>query len=594
LDAVGDGVIAADLAGNVLFLNREAERLTGWSGAEAEGRPLGDVFALREEAAVPGRLRLAGREGDGRAVDARTMPLEGPDGGVCGTLHVFREPAVAGRETVEWLDAILDPVCVVDGEGRIRYANPAAEVCWRRGADGSEGQSFWEGFSGEIRATLREAFDRALIGAGARGRAVDVPGPGGEVWRFHLSPCGDGWLAWIRDVTDEAEAEREARRTERLEALGHLARGFSHGFNNLLTVILGNLSLAEALSRDEMQRGQLAEAIHAARKAQGLVQQIMVFARGAVPVKGLLPIAPLLRQIVQERQADHPEVEYHTAFDALEIVVRADPKQLRRLVENLLENAEQAVSGRGRVSLRCRTETGSGDEGTRLVIEVADPGAGMEPEVLARAFEPFYTTRQAANATGLGLTVCESIARAHGGTVEVRSEPGRGTAVTVRLPLALPGEAGTGADRGMGRSVIRGGHPVRRGGRILVLEDESLIRRLIQSTLSQAGHRVDEARDGETAIQAYRQAQLAGDPYDLLIMDLTIENGMGGVEALRRIRELNPRVCAIVSSGYSDDPAMAEPQRFGFSGVLPKPYQPVELVEAVESMLGRMRQAGSA
>jgi CheY-like chemotaxis protein len=406
--------------------------------------------------------------------------------------------------------------------------------------------------------------------------------------QFQIYALGEGLLVILRDVTGSKRTERELRRSERLEALEHLARGFSHGFNNLLTVILGNIGLAEAISRDVVQKGMLQEAGIASRKAQSLVQQIMVFARGGAPVKGLVPIAPLLRQIIQERQAEHTGFQYRLDVEALETVVRADPKQLRRLVENLLLNAEQASCSGAAIGIVCRTENTT-DGAAWLVIGILDVGSGMDEAVMRQAFEPFFSTRQPLNATGLGLTVCESIARAHGGTVILKSSPGEGTLVTVRLPLAKASESSPGVEPF--RNGIRTGHAPHAGARILVLEDESLIRRLIHTTLTQAGHRVDESPEGQAAVNAYRAASTAGDPYDLLIMDLTIEDGMGGVEAMHRIKEFDPSACAIVSSGYSDDPAMSDPQRYGFSGVLPKPYQPVELVDAVAAMLRRLRQA---
>jgi PAS domain S-box-containing protein len=504
LQVLGEGVLVADLAGNISFLNRAAEEWTGWSAAESLGRPLAEVFAVADGDISGGRASLRRRDGSSVPVAAEAEPLTGEDGGLLGSVLIFR---------------------------RVEQPKPPA--------------------SGAAEAS-------------------------GE----------------LATATGSKVSEQELRRTERLEALGHLARGFSHGFNNLLTVILGNISLAEAASRDEVQRGMLQEAGIAGRKAQNLVQQIMVFARGGAPVKGVIPLAPLLRQIVQERQAEHPEFDYRLSVEALEIVIRADAKQLRRLVENLLINAEQASKAKGGIAVICRTESAE-DDALWLVIEIQDEGAGMTEDVMRQAFEPFFSTRQPLNATGLGLTVCESIARAHGGTVTLQSVPGKGgSTVTVRLPLAHSANAGNAAESSTVvpfRNGIRTGHASHSGARILVLEDESLIRRLIHTTLAQAGHRVDEAREGQAAIHAYCSAAQAGDPYDLLIMDLTIENGMGGVEAMHRIKEFDPGACAIVSSGYSDDPAMSEPQRFGFSGVLPKPYQPVELVDAVEAMLRAKR-----
>lgn len=592
LHVMGEAILVADLAGNVSFLNRAAEELSGWRMEELRGLPVEEFFRL--DPATPDRGGLVRRDGVEVAVSGRSSPLEGEDGALLGTVRIFRPAQPAGTGTAEAGDvvtAMTDPVMVLDAGDRVTFANDAALRLggWTR--EGLLGEDLHAGMP----AGLQDAFGAFLAEVRREKvpltREFEFPGPVGWLqWRVHA--LGEGLLLILRNVTGEKAAERELRRTERLEALEHLARGFSHGFNNLLTVILGNIALAESCSRDVVGKAMLQEAGQAGRKAQGLVQQIMVFARGGLPIKGLLPIAPLLRQILKERQTEHAGFAYRLDLEAMEIVVRADPKQLRRLIENLLLNAEQASPQGGVIGLSARPEHGP-DGSAWLRLEVSDAGSGMEPDVLRQAFEPFFSTRQPLNATGLGLTVCESIARAHGGTVTLRSAPGEGTLVTVRIPLAEPPGDSPRVEpfrNGLtprGRSL--GGSPG--AGRILVLEDESLIRRLIRTTLSQAGHRVDESREGQAAVDAYRQALLSGDPYDLLIMDLTIEDGMGGVEAMNRIREFDPQACAIVSSGYNDDPAMADPQRFGFSGVLPKPYQPAELVDAVEAMLRNLRLA---
>jgi signal transduction histidine kinase/ActR/RegA family two-component response regulator len=606
LQVLGEAILVADLAGNVSFLNRSAEELTGWRTEEAQGLPVPEVFRPGE--ATPAGTALVRRDGAEVLVAGQAVPLEGEDGSLLGSVRVFRPVPASGEEAAEPGDlvtAMADPVIVIDATDRVTFVNEASRRFFCRSSDQILGEDFWGGMPPGMRERFEPVFAEVRREKMPAACECELPAEG-EWVQFRIHALGEGLLLILRNVTEEKAAEKDRRRTERLEALEHLARGFSHGFNNLLTVILGNIALAESCSRDPVQKGMLQEAGQAGRKAQGLVQQIMVFARGGVPIKGLLPIAPLLRQMVKERQAEHPGLVYRLDLEGMEIVVRADAKQLRRLLENLLLNAEQASTADGVIGVAGRSENAA-DGSAWLVIEVSDAGAGMEPEVLRQAFEPFFSTRQPLNATGLGLTVCESIARAHGGTVWLKSAPGEGTVVTVRIPLAQATGAGPRVEpfrngmipflsqtpQAQPQSQPQAG--ARGGARILVLEDESLIRRLIHTTLTQAGHRVDESREGQSAVKAYQQAALSGDPYDLLIMDLTIEDGMGGVEAMDCIRRFDPRACAIVSSGYNDDPAMADPQRFGFSAVLPKPYQPLELVDAVEAMLRGLRQErGSA
>ncbi|MEM7014370.1 MAG: response regulator, partial [Verrucomicrobiota bacterium] len=211
---------------------------------------------------------------------------------------------------------------------------------------------------------------------------------------------------------------------------------------------------------------------------------------------------------------------------------------------------------------------------------------GMDSATMNKAFEPFFTTRRQFNATGLGLTVCESIARAHGGWIQLQSKVGKGAIASVYLPVHIPDSEAVLLETPTGKPAAAGRTNGSKNGSttILVLEDEKMIRRLITATLEGAGFKVHETAEGQATIDAYRSANDDGHPYDLLIMDLSIDDGMGGVEAMGRIKEIDPNVQAIVSSGYSDDPAMANPAAYGFSAVLPKPYQPQELVEMVKKM----------
>ncbi|MEO0446662.1 MAG: ATP-binding protein, partial [Verrucomicrobiota bacterium] len=347
---------------------------------------------------------------------------------------------------------------------------------------------------------------------------------------------------------------RNLSEEEKIKGLSHLARGFSHDFNNLLTVLMGNIALAKAQTSSEDARRQLTEAEAATRKAQNLVQQIAIFARGSKPIKGRIPLGPLLKQLLAERPS-RGRIRYHLDLQGPEWTVQADPKQLRLLVENLLRNAEQAIPDQGEIHLIVSPLTEQ-ETGPFLQLEVRDNGSGMSSDTQERALEPFFTSRADQNATGLGLTVAQFIAQAHGGDLSFASpakgprgdSAAPGASVFLRLPLTKPASpASPAADRAASQTADS---PLPEAGRILVLEDEHPIRRLICSTLAKKGYEVDEAIHGQEAIDHYRTALTKGSPYDLLIVDLTIENGMGGVEAMSHLRKLDPNVLALVSSGY--------------------------------------------
>ncbi|MEM7603443.1 MAG: ATP-binding protein, partial [Verrucomicrobiota bacterium] len=285
--------------------------------------------------------------------------------------------------------------------------------------------------------------------------------------------------------------------------------------------------------------------------------------------------------------------------------------QVSRLVENLITNSALAMSQGGVLivrTARISPEEVKAIKGSHspmqedhLLIEVIDTGHGMNAAALNQVFEPYFTTRPENNASGIGLTVCESIAKAHAGFIQLQSKEGKGTIATFCAPLGkrptgeTEGELdnASGAELPMADLDLPALGPLNGteaenflvGTRILILEDDDPIRRLMAATLRRAGHEVVETKDGNDTISVYREALEEGARFHLLICDLTIENGLGGVETMRQLTGIDPSILAIVSSGYSDAPAMATPEAFGFRAVLPKPYAPSELRAAVHRIL---------
>jgi len=535
--------------------------------------PEGYDVSLNRAGAPLGLAYLVRPVTDHDLVDTVAKALAGP-----GTGSPRRGDA---RMLEQALAAVPDGIVLTDLAGSITFVNPSAARIM--------GWTPQQVLGSPLAELLKEC-----TAAGIRETVPLEPADGSVIGSLHL----------LRDFSSnggnpdrEEETAPSLVRRHRLDGLGHLARGFSHDFNNLLTVLMGNLALARAqLAPGEVQR-LLEEAESATHRARDLVEQLRTFAKGGEPIRGMLPLRPLVDDVLEGRAASS-RITYHTHFDGPEITLEADPKQLRRLLENLLLNAEQSIAGAGEIHLHCSWEIDADENRSAVLIQVRDTGSGMSEETMAQAVEPFFTTRADQNATGLGLTVCDSIVRGHGGTLAFQAPPGQGTTVSVRLPLMTTGDAGSDPDpaplRGwQARLNGQGSRSFGSPPRILVLEDESLIRRLIHSTLTQAGFQVDESREGREAVDAFREAGTRGEAYDLLIMDLTIENGMGGVEAMKLIREIDPDVPAIVSSGYSDDPAMARPSEYGFSSVLPKPYPPARLVETVTQILAGTETAVS-
>jgi signal transduction histidine kinase/ActR/RegA family two-component response regulator len=418
---------------------------------------------------------------------------------------------------------------------------------------------------------------------------------GKQVWlELRGYPFGEGLLLLVQDVTARREEAERRNRIDRLESLGLLARGFAHDFNNLLTVLLGNISLAEMRLRNAITLPELHTAKQATLQAQNLVQQLLTFARGGAPIKALIRLGDLVDTFLAHHSRAN-RIEYRVEAQPGLPQIAIDAAQVRRLLSNLIRNAEQAQPNGGEIIIRVfapdHEEMFPGEmvsdqnfQPSALAIEVEDKGEGITQEHLPHIFEPYFSTRKADNATGLGLTVCESIAKAHGGSLTVRSELGRGT--TVRFYLPLDGDADDTDAFGLSKVFDSPPEVAAPVPRILVLEDDPLVRSLIVRNLTSNGFEVTESAEGSETVRLYQESVNQGRVFDLVILDLSIPNGMGGVRTIEKLRAIDPDVFAIVSSGYSDDPVMAKPAAYGFAAVLPKPYEPADMLRLVRSILG--------
>jgi len=389
-------------------------------------------------------------------------------------------------------------------------------------------------------------------------------------------------INFLSDITERRRVEEELLRTEKLRSIGVLAGGIAHDFNNILTGILANISLARrACPPGGPLAERLAEAETASLRARQLTQQLLTFSRGGAPVRKPLAPAAVVREsatlALRGRGSGLVVREAEQLWN-----IEADEGQLHQLINNLVLNASQAMAGAGTVMITAdnirvagRTDL-SLAEGKYVAIAVADQGAGIAPDHLSRVFDPYFTTKE--EGSGLGLAVCYSIAKNHGGTIAVRSEPGRGATFTVYLPASevpLPpgGEVRAGIVRGRGR--------------VLVMDDEELVRNAAGAILTELGFEVALARDGREAIDEYRRAHREGAPYDVVIMDLTVPGGMGGRDAMAELIAYDPQATAIVSSGYHQDPVMANFRDHGFRDVIAKPYNAEELSRTLARVLGR-------
>jgi CheY-like chemotaxis protein len=376
--------------------------------------------------------------------------------------------------------------------------------------------------------------------------------------------------------------EEELLRAEKLESVGVLAGGIAHDFNNYLMAILGNIALAvRSIPDGSPAVPLLAECERACSRARDLTQQLLTFAKGGAPVRATLDLRPVIREATLFALSGS-RVDCEFSVDEGLWAVEADERQVALVLHHLVLNAEQAMPGGGRVAVSARNVPSVPDAGPaagaagRVVeITVRDGGPGIPAENLPQIFDPYFTTKE--KGSGLGLASVYAIVVNHGGTITAASSPGEGATFTVRLPAsdrdpraAAPGEA---AQPG-------------RAARILVMDDEEIVRQVAEAMLGEIGHQVTLAADGTAAVARYREALAAGRRFDAVILDLTVRGGVGGLEALQHLLEIDPGVRAAASSGYSDDAAAAEHRRHGFRAFLPKPYTMRGLEAALAELLG--------
>jgi two-component system cell cycle sensor histidine kinase/response regulator CckA len=498
------------------------------------------------------------------------------------------------------LGAIAEGVLLTDARGQVRTLNPKAAGLLGLTAQAAAGRPLAQVFALRHRANGRpaeEAVELALNQQGAPSaspRLIDLhalasPTPGEPprpiVWtaREARDAAGVlvGFVVVFRDPEEMGLTPEELVRANRFESLGLLAGGIAHDFNNLLTTILGGVSTA----KDNRDFNQLDAAEQACLAAKQLTRQLLTFAKGSGSHATRQVVAPadLLQNAVRLAAAGSPVVVKVEAAPELP-PVEVDKGQILQVVQNLVLNSIQAmpVPSDGRVVVRAEhvplaeQEVAGLAAGRYLRIDVQDNGSGVPPEILARVFDPFFTTKK--TGTGLGLATVDSIVRRHGGRIGVQSTPGIGTLFSVFLPVSTK----------QLQEKVRAAPSLRFGtGRILFMDDDPKICELAGAMIASLDYTHDIARNGEEALQLYRRYLNVSRPYDAVLLDLTVVGGMGGEECFRRLRELDPEVRAIVTSGYDDDDMIKRHLEMGFVGYITKPYRVSDLGRALKSVLGR-------
>jgi PAS domain S-box-containing protein len=607
LNSTPDAVVITDLSNTTLYINPAFTQIFGFTTEDVMGMTIPFVPHCEEiKATAVIQQVLEGKPianldtkrltkgGELREITLSASCYTGHEGEPAGIVIILRDVTVPRRaeEQIrkakeEWertFDAIRDVITIQDTQMRIVRMNRAtAELL---GQDEREliGRHCYELFQGRSSPCqgcpeVRTIEERAPYSA-----EIEHPGLG-KIFLVTSSPILDehgafsGIVHSAKDVTEKRRMEEELLKSQKIESVGILAGGIAHDFNNILTAIMGNVSLSKMLVEEtDKVFHRLDEAERACLRAKDLTYQLLTFSKGGAPIKKVVSLNELIRDSATfALMGSNVLCEFETAEDLWDAEV--DEGQISQVVNNLMINACQAMPGGGMVRITtANTSIGEFSEvpvkpGPYVRLTVEDGGVGIAPEDIGKIFDPYFTTKEQGN--GLGLTTAYSIVKRHGGHITLRSDLGVGTTFYIHLP-AVGKEVAT---RKMQEDSIHG------KGKVLVMDDEEIIRDVAGQMLSFLGYEAEFAKDGTEAVELYESTRKSGTPFDAVIMDLTIPGGMGGRDAIKELMNIDPQVKAIASSGYFTDPIMSDFREFGFKNVIAKPYKLKELGEVLNSVL---------
>jgi len=391
-----------------------------------------------------------------------------------------------------------------------------------------------------------------------------------------------GNVVVFQDTTEKLKAEEEIAKARNLESIGRLAGGIAHDFNNILTSLFTNISIAKMMARPgEKIFDILTETEKVSTRAKSLTQQLLTFSVGGSPIRNTTSLVELIRDTVTfVLSGSNVKCEFDLPDDLC--AAEIDEGQISQVFSNLTLNALQAMPEGGTIQISGKNTRLEGDrniplkEGNYIKLSVKDNGTGIPAEHLKKIFDLYFTTKK--DGKGMGLPTSYSIIKAHDGYIQVESQTGRGTTFHIYLPTAPSAAVKKESKTEQGTDV---------SGRIMLMDDDESIRESVGELLKFFGYEVETACDGAEALELYRKFKEMERPFDVVIMDLTIPGGMGGKEAIQKLIEIDPDARAIVSSGYSNDPVMAEFRKYGFRGVVAKPYNFEELNDTLKKIIDK-------
>ncbi len=621
INSIAEGVISTDIHGNIIVFNQVAESLTGWRHENAVGQNVNHVFNIfNPDSGEKIHNLIACILDENLPFQDNNIMLASADGGLChlliskalirnkkgetaGTVITFCDVTQQHRDRENLLESqqqyrsivenTADALFLINDKDAFIDVNQAAcdSLAYTRDelltlSIMDIEKAIHEDNIGEFQKKL--ALDCSITVTGAHQRKDGSQFPV-EVRLRRFNSNGKKFVvALANDITERKKAEEEIIKARKLDSIGLLAGGIAHDFNNLLGIILGNIDLAER-SVDVPGKAikYLDKATSASMRAADLTQQLLTFSKGGEPVKQAADIMEIIHESTDfSLHGSSIQVNYSCSDNLWNVDV--DTGQMSQVMQNLVINARQAMQQGGKLDIHCKNTVLDKSNvlaglkpGRYIKLTVGDSGEGISKEIIHSIFDPYFTTKQ--RGSGLGLALTYSIIQKHNGCIFVDSEQYRGAVFTVYLPVSATGER-VAANKQKKEEKKKSLHS---GAHIMLMDDDEMIREISTAMLENLGYEVIQAEDGRRAYLLYQAAMKQNKVIDLVIMDLTVLNGVGGKEAIKLIQQIDPEVKALVSSGYSNDPVMANYSDYGFKGAVSKPYSQDRLGIAVSSILNQ-------
>ncbi len=493
------------------------------------------------------------------------------------------------------LRSINDGVIATDTKGIVVQMNPAAETLtgWKeekaRGKHISSLFEIKESTSGEtIKSMVEEVLETGKFQYETEYVMLKAKN---DIYYISCSasPLRDdtgnirGVVFVFRDETEKMQIQKEQLKLKKLESIGILAGGIAHDFNNILVGIFGNLELIKAkLPSPHPVSCHIETAFLALEKAKNLTSQLLTFAKGGEPILEAVDVEAVIKNTVKFHLSGS-NIKPHFQFSSDLWMIKADKSQLFQVIANLVINAKEAMPEGGSLYiygenvLEPSLPSGKILSGHYVKITLRDEGCGIPEKYLDKIFDPYFSTKQMGS--GLGLAITYSIVKKHRGNIWVESKPGEGTTFYILFPADIRYKKEEQRDSTSYEEKEKVSDKY-----ILLMDDEEMIREVAAELIEVLGYKVETAKDGAEALEKYIENKKKGKPFDVVIVDLTIPGGMGGMETGERILSLDPEAKIIVTSGYSTDPIMARFRDYGFKGRLVKPFKLEELRQVLNSL----------